>query len=99
MTVVPLAATIGAALPILYSRLATPDVASVACSVKVVEFVQPFGITVVSTGWVVSRRSVWRRQEVTLPALSIARVSISCSPSAEIVNWLPIGPSPVGWLP
>ena len=86
-------------MPILYSRLATPDVASVACSVKVFDFVQPFAMIVVSVGWVVSRSSVWRCHAVALPALSIARVSISCSPSVVIVNWLPLGPWPAGWLP
>ena len=95
----PLAAVTGAALPILYSRLAMPDVASVACSVKVLWFVQPLAIAVVSVGWVVSRRSVWRRHGVALPALSTARVSMSCSPSAVMVNSLPLGPWPAGWLP
>ena len=57
---------------------------------------QPLGRSVASVGTVRSTRIVWARQAEPLPATSNARVSSSCTPSAEIVNE-PVGPDCTGW--
>ena len=88
----PLTAVCVVPLLILYSMRRMPEVASVAVSATVGEFVQPAGSAVVSAGTVLSTFRVWERQADTLPARSVARVSMSCWPSVETTNVEPAGP-------